>query len=119
MRNDQQGAVDALKYTSVSMLRRKVEYTMKDNDLYLQIHPRRNIKDIEMAKEEKSGKGPTWKIINALEGVIPKSLKLKVLPPKKYIQQYTVVVKDFGDLFGDPERLIGKIIEALKKMPPL
>ena len=114
-------AVKPITYSSeMGMFNRKIEHAMKGSDLYIQIHPVRNIKNEEISRERTKGKGPTHTIMNALEDVIPQVITdINVITPKPYINQYTVVVKDFDMVIGDRERVIGKIVEALRKMPRL
>lgn len=99
----------------------RIEYAKRGTSLFIQYFPRRPISPEE--GKRKDDDGPTKKIINALDRVLPKKnaavnkeTYVNIYPPKEDIPQYTIEVEGFYEFPTDCDYMRGKIIEELKRV---
>jgi hypothetical protein len=105
-----------VKYDIQEGHQNRVEFGRRQNNLLIQLFPKREIGTEEAMSQE--GSSPTTKIIMAIDQYNPKHIATEIKTPidKADIGYYTIELKKFFDLPTDTNYLRDKIVKALREL---
>jgi len=100
----------------------RVESTKKNDDLVIQVFPKRKIPTEEAVSRAEGS--PVRKIMASMDGILPKKnvsvtdkeTYITIHPPRDHFPGFTVVIEKFYDFPTDVEYMKGKVITGLKKL---